>query len=431
MPINIFVDSAATDVNAGLNHPLRPIFNPNQREKSAVNKLTSTSYRANKNSANSRVAGFSRKILAPLLIGSAVLSSIPAAQADDNKLKVYVSFGFYGNTWMEQNRNMMTALSKTDEYKDKIDLEMQVVGNGDPQRQSQQINAMIEAGADVIVLYPVSPTALNRAIKNACRQGVTVLTWDATVTEQCATNVHADNKAQATHQAQWIADKLNGKGNVLMIHGQNGVAASDDRVVAAKELWSKYPDINVVGEIEGKWSDPVVREELSKFMAVRKWDDIDIAFAQLGCYPFYALQDEAGILDEEKIPCAGSAENAEVLALAPTDMSAPGASGTYRPMGIDGYVYSIGPIMGAQALKYGIDAHLSDKDLPHDIFMPVNVITQENIKMCSEGTFEELDAGCNVFPPSLVLNPESSVGLYSQELPQLGLKAALDGEPEH
>ena len=111
-------------------------------------------------------------------------------------------------TWMKANRNMMTAFAESSDYKDKVDLHVQVVDNGDAQRQSQQINAMIEAGADVIVVYPSSPTALNRSIKNACRQGITVMAWDSTVTEKCATNVHADNAVQATTEAKWVAERV-------------------------------------------------------------------------------------------------------------------------------------------------------------------------------------------------------------------------------
>jgi len=371
------------------------------------------------------------RLLAPVMMSAALLGTTLTSEAADDKLNVYVSFGFYGNTWLEQNRKMMEALAASDEYKDKVNLQVQVVGNGDPQRQSQQINAMTEAGADVIVMFPVSPTALNRAIKNACRRGVTVMTWDATVNEKCATNVHADNKAQAEHQAQWVADKLDGKGNVLMINGLNGVAASDDRVKAAKALWSKYPELKVVGEIEGKWSDPVVREEVSKFMAVRSWKDIDVVFAQLGCYPVYALQDEAGIADADKVPCAGSAENAERLALLPADTKVAGATGSYRPMGIDGYTFAVGPSMGAQSLKYGIDAALANKKLPHDIIIPVEVVTADNVKLCEKGDHAEMSNGCNTFPPTLVPNPETSAAVYADDLPQLSLEASLTGTPEY
>lgn len=332
---------------------------------------------------------------------------------------------------MEQNRNMMTALAASADYKDKVAFEVQVVGDGDAQRQNQQINAMVEAGADIILLYPVSPSALNRSVRAACAQGVMVVAWDSTVTEDCATNLHADNKAQAEHAAQWVADKLGGKGNVVMVNGVSGVAANDDRVAAAKALWANTPDIRILGEIEGMWSDPVVRDGLTKFLAVRSWDEIDIAWTQLGCYPFYSLQDEAGIADADKKPCAGSAENAERLALLPADTVVDGASGTYRPMGIDGYTFEVGPIMGAKAMWYAMNARLAGETLPHDIIMPAPVVTADNAKLCAVGSWEEMNAGCNTFPPALVPNPEASVGVYDKELPQLGLKAALEGIPEY
>lgn len=366
-----------------------------------------------------------------MLVGLICIVMATSVNAAEKKLKVFVSFGYYGNAWMEQNRNMMTALSRSKDYKDKFDLEVQIVGNADAQRQAQQINAMVEAGADIILLYPVSPTALNRSIRNACKQGVSVFTWDATVTEECATCVHADNVANGIHEAWWVVTKLEGKGNVLMVNGVNGIDNNEDRVKAAKAIFDMYPDIHVVGEVEGMWSDPVVRENVSKFMAVRSWDDIDIAFTQLGCYPFYSLQDEAGIPDDKKIPCAGSAENSERLSLLPVGTKVPGASGTYRPMGIDGYTFDIGPIMGVKALWYAVNARLKGEKLPHEVFMPIPVVTRENIKMCEEGTWEEMNDGCNAFPPTMVKNPELSAAVYDKEIPQVAMKASLTGEPEY
>ena len=67
-----------------------------------------------------------------------------------------------------------------------------------------------------------------------------------------------------------------------MINGLNGTAASDERVVAAKKFWKEnYPDIKVVGEVEGKWSDPVVREEVSKFMALRRITSYNVCYTKL------------------------------------------------------------------------------------------------------------------------------------------------------
>lgn len=38
--------------------------------------------------------------------------------------------------------------------------------------------------------------------------------------------------------------------------------------------------------------------------------------------------------------------------------------------------------------------------------------------------------GCNVFPPALVPNPGWFASIYSEETPEVGLNAALVGQPE-
>ena len=123
--------------------------------------------------------------IAATAVGAAVgLGSIAPAEAQ-KPLKVYVSAGFDGNTWMDASLNLLRAMAKTKAYKDRVTIDVQSA-RGDAQTQIQQINAMVQAGADIIVAWPISPTALNRSVKNACAKGVAFITWDAQVTEPCA-----------------------------------------------------------------------------------------------------------------------------------------------------------------------------------------------------------------------------------------------------
>jgi ribose transport system substrate-binding protein len=96
-----------------------------------------------------------------LLAGTA-LPTAPANAAD--KIKIYASAGFEGNTWMDASLNLLRAIAKTEAYKDRVELDVQSA-RGNAQTQIQQINAMVQAGADVIVSWAISPTALNRAIR--------------------------------------------------------------------------------------------------------------------------------------------------------------------------------------------------------------------------------------------------------------------------
>ena len=105
------------------------------------------------------------RVAAASCVAFAVAGLATGAHAQQ-KLKVYVSTGFDGNTWMNASTNLLRAIAQTKAYKDRVTLEVQSA-RGDAQTQLQQINAMTQAGADIIIAWPISPTALNRWIASS------------------------------------------------------------------------------------------------------------------------------------------------------------------------------------------------------------------------------------------------------------------------
>ena len=57
----------------------------------------------------------------------------------------------------------------------------------------------------------------------------------------------------------------------------------------AAKVFAKYPDIKVVGEAVGMWSQAVARRAV-KLLATRSWNDIDGLWMQVGCYTANAMQ---------------------------------------------------------------------------------------------------------------------------------------------
>ena len=94
--------------------------------------------------------------------------------------------------------------------------------------------------------------------------------------------------------AEWLAKKLNGKGNIVVITGVPGTSVDMQRTKAAKEVFAKYPDIKIIAEAVGMWSQAVARTELSKILATHNWDQIDGLWMQVGCYTAISMQIEAG-----------------------------------------------------------------------------------------------------------------------------------------
>tara|TARA_R110001599_G_scaffold111716_1_gene276247 strand:+ start:165 stop:416 length:252 start_codon:yes stop_codon:yes gene_type:complete len=82
------------------------------------------------------------------------------------------------------------------------------------------------------------------------------------------------------------------------------------------------------------------------------------------------------------------------------------------------------------AFKLAVDI-LEGKEVDKRTELPLPLITNETVQLCETGSWDEQKAGCNVFNPSLVSNPGWFASIFSEELPQLGLDAALEGQPEN
>lgn len=350
-----------------------------------------------------------------------------AAQAQE-KFKVFLSMSYIGNDWQAEAANMVKAMATHKSMADKVDLQVQVAGPS-AQKQIQQINSMVQAGAKAIIVYPISPTALNGAVKNACAKGVVVVAYDSIISEPCAYNVHIDQRKWGVESAEWLVKKLNGKGRVVMITGVPGTTVDTLRNEGAKEVFAKNPGIEVVAEANGMWSQAVARTELSKILATKPWDQIDGLWMQAGCYTANSMQSEAGIADDKLLPCAGESSNGGRIQMLPVGTEVDGANGTYRPMGAQRWSSGSQNFTGALALKLAV-AKLEGKEIPALTDVPQNIVTNENISLCKEGTWAEMKAGCNVFQPAIIPNPGWFASIYSEETPEVGLNAALVGQAE-
>lgn len=364
-----------------------------------------------------------------LLAGMAACAfGMSGAQAAE-KHKIFLSMSYIGNDWQAEAANMVKAMAGHKSLADKVDLQVQVAGPN-AQRQIQQINAMVQSGAEAIVVYPISPTALNQVVKNACDKGVKVFAYDAEITEPCAYNVHIDQLEAGRVTAEWLVKKLNGKGNIIAITGVPGTSVDDQRTKAAKEVFAKYPDIKIVGEAVGMWSQAVARTELSKILATRNWNDINGLWMQVGCFTANSMQLEAGKKASELLPCAGEGSNGGRIQMLPEGTEVEGAAPPYAPAGAQRISYASPPYSGALALKLAVEA-IEGKDVPKTTILPLPLVTNETIKLCDEGTWAEMKAGCNVFKPSLVSNPGWFASIFSDQTPEVGLNAALVGQPEN
>ena len=368
------------------------------------------------------------KTLMTAAAGTALLCAAGASASAQDRAKVFLSMSYIGNDWQAEASNMIKAMAASPDVAGKIDLQVQVAG-ANAQKQIQQINAMVQAGAKAIVVYPISPTALNQVVKNACAKGVMVIAYDAQITEPCAYNVSIDQEEAGRSTAEWLVGKLGGKGNVVAITGVPGTSVDTLRTKAAKAVFARNPGIKIMAEAPGMWSQAVARTELSKILATQSWDKVDGLWMQVGCFTANQMQLEAGAADGTLKPCAGEGSNGGRIQMLPKDAPVEGSNGAYRPMSAPRFSYASPPYSGAYALRLVVDK-LDGKDVPQTTVLPLPIVTNETVKLCRTGTWQEMAEGCNVFQPSAVSNPGWFASIYSAKTPEVGLKAALSSEPE-
>ncbi len=127
-------------------------------------------------------------------------------------------------------------------------------GEGSPEKQVAQIENFIAQKVDAIILCPQDGTALVPAVKQAIDAGIPVITVSADIDENVGQVLVGSNHFDAgVMEAEYVVEKLGGKGNVAYLRGPIGHFAEVQRFDGTKSIFDKYPDIKIVYDQTGNW----------------------------------------------------------------------------------------------------------------------------------------------------------------------------------
>jgi ribose transport system substrate-binding protein len=146
--------------------------------------------------------------------------------------------------------------------------------NGNSALQISQFNSLVSAGCDVIFTLPGSPTALCPAIDKAKQKGILVITDDTAVNCASAINVTFNGYLNMKLGATAVFKALGGKGNVLVVTGYKGSVGEAVEEAAIRSALNSYPDIKIIGEVEGQWTPAVAQTATATFLQTHP-DKID------------------------------------------------------------------------------------------------------------------------------------------------------------
>ena len=343
--------------------------------------------------------------------GSGMVSQ-PAHAQDGKKFKIYLSLSYSGNSWQSEAANIVKALAATPPYNDMVEL-TEVISGTDPQAQISAYESMIEAGADGIVSFPISSTALNRTIKRGCEAGVLFFMYDATVTQPCAYNVSYITSGFGENSAQALVNELGGKGKIFLSRGVPGNSVDKRHTDGALSVFKKYPGIEIAAEYYSFWDDRTTQQETAKALVAHP--DVDGIWAQAGEYgAIQALLDKGGKL----VPMTGENSNGFRLALADPAM---------QEKGLRGVSAGSPPAQSGYAFKLMMEILTKKRELAAtNIEYPLPWVPADKVKVCKGEKFED---GCNAFAEGVVPSSFVTEVLDPVLLPELSIQSALNGTP--
>ncbi|MFF0057505.1 substrate-binding domain-containing protein [Streptomyces microflavus] len=158
--------------------------------------------------------------------------------------KVGMSLSTLNNPFFVQMKDGAQAEAK----KAGIDLTVTDAQN-DASQQANQLQNFTSSGVSSIIVNPVDSDAVGPGVHSANKADIPVIAADRGVNKaDTATLVASDNVAGGKLAADALADKLGGKGSIVILQGTAGTSASRERGAGFAEGLKAYPDIKVVAK---------------------------------------------------------------------------------------------------------------------------------------------------------------------------------------
>lgn len=233
----------------------------------------------------------------------------------------------------------------------------------DASQQANQLQNFTSSGLSAIIVNPVDSDAAGPSVRSANKADVPVVAVDRGVNKaDTAALVASDNIAGGVQGAKALADKLGGKGKIVILQGQAGTSASRERGQGFAEGLKDYPGIQVVAKQPADFDRTKGLDVMTNLLQAHP--DIDGVFAE---------NDEMA-LGAVKALGSKAGESIQVVGFdgTPDGLKAVRAGTLYASVAQQ--PSQLGRIAVDNALK-AVDG----KKVTQNVKVPVKVVTKENV----------------------------------------------------
>ncbi|KOX99673.1 sugar ABC transporter substrate-binding protein [Pseudomonas nunensis] len=190
----------------------------------------------------------------PIRFTALALSLMFASGAALADMKIGVSMSQFDDTWLTYLRESMDKKAKT--YPDGVQLQFEDA-RSDVVKQLSQVESFISQKVDAIVVNPVDTAATRKITEAAVKAGIPLVYVnrrpDDLKLPKGVVTVASNDLEAGEMQMQYLADKMGGKGDIVILLGDLANNSTTNRTKGVKEVLAKYPNIKIEQEQTGTW----------------------------------------------------------------------------------------------------------------------------------------------------------------------------------
>ncbi|WP_460911535.1 sugar ABC transporter substrate-binding protein [Spirosoma areae] len=231
-------------------------------------------------------------------------------------------------------------------------------------KQVEQIESFIAQNVDAIIMNPCEVEASSPAVTKALAAKIPIVNVNSETSIKPSAFVGSDDVESARIAMRFIAEKLDGKGTVVMMHGYMGQAAQIKREQGAREILKQYPNLKLIAHQTGEW-------DRAKAMALMEnW----IQSYGSGINAVFAQNDEMGLGAVKALTDAGLNDKVLVVSID----AIPDALQAVKKGTLDATVFQNAEQQGAKAIETAVKI-VKGQPFSSETLIPFQLVTKENV----------------------------------------------------
>lgn len=309
-------------------------------------------------------------------------SALAASTASD---RIALSNNYAGNSWRQAMLQSWAKVTKAAVANHVVAAaDAFTTADKEVPTQAAQLQNLILQGYNAIVIDAASPEALNGAVQAACDAGITVVSFDGTVSAPCAYRVGIDYVGMGRAQVDYLAKRLPEGGNLLEIRGLAGTSIDNLIHQGIVEGVKAHPNFKIVSSVTGNWDEATAQKAVATVLP--------------SLPPIAAVVDQGGDGYGAAQAFTGGGRKLPIIIMGNRQDELAFWKKEYEKNGYETWSASIAP--GGVTLAFWVAQQiLEGRKVPHDITFPALTVDQS-----------QLDAALKAAPVGGVYNTE-----YSQD----------------